>query len=240
MIEKETTFYAADETLSGRFIIPDHLHSSKIQDGLLFLHGAGGATKERAQPIAAKLADSYGIPSFAFDFSGHGASTGTLQASSLRKRVRETQGALEVSGFGKTAPLCAFSMGGHIALELLKESQPRALILFYPAVYAMAAVDIPFGNPTFSATIRVARSWETSDAFESLRAFKGNLLIVTGERDEVIPQELISLLMETSTQAKKKRLVVVAGAPHLLLPTLIERQHLLEEVCGLIADYFEG
>lgn len=232
--QEEVQFPAGKEVLSGRFVISD---ASDETPHLLFLHGAGRASKERSLPLALQLAEDYGISSFTFDFSGHGASTGSLSSSSLKKRVEEASVALSYAKFAEPISLCGFSMGGHVALELLKQKAVRALILFYPAVYAAEAVAIPFGDPKFSFTIRRPRSWESADIFGVLNQFKGNLLIVAGEKDEVIPKDVFQLLIQNSSQAANSRLIIVPQAPHLLLPVLYKTDGLFKEVCAAISQY---
>jgi uncharacterized protein len=232
--EHDVTFRAGDEMLSGRFIRPA---GYQVAPRILFLHGAGKATKERCLPLANRLAAEYQLASFAFDFSGHGTSTGTLENSSLDKRVEEAIAALEYAGFTESVSLCAFSMGGHVALELIKHKKVGSLTLFYPAIYSRAAVAVRFGDPEFSATIRSDKSWESNDVLPKLDQFGGNVFIVVGEKDQVIPQEVFHLLYANTTHAQRKRLFVIPDAPHLLLPTILGNEELYSEICKTIAEY---
>lgn len=220
--------------LSGRFIRPA---GNRVAPRILFLHGAGKATKERCLPLANRLATEYQLPSFAFDFSGHGASTGTLENSSLNKRVDEALAALEYAGLKEPVSLCAFSMGGHVALELIKSKKVGSLTLFYPAIYSRAASALRFGDPKFSAILRSDKSWESNDVLPKLDQFGGNVFIVVGEKDQVIPQAVFQLLYANTTQAQHKRLFVIPDAPHLLLPTILGNEELYSEVCKTIAEY---
>lgn len=160
----DISFNANKERLAGRLIIPLVLQS---KSGILFLHGAGKSNKERSQPIAMRLAEEYGIPSFLFDFSGHGGSTGNLESSSLQKRIQESIEAAQASGFSNSMTVCAFSMGGHVALELLDDLQIQNLVLFYPAVYTDLANKISFGDPAFSEMIRKKKVGNQARRLES-------------------------------------------------------------------------
>lgn len=236
--QREVQFPAGPETISGRFVMRhDDIDSSPR---LLLLHGAGKATKERALPLAVRLAQDYGIPSFGFDFSGHGASTGSMVTSSLKKRVEEARAAIEYAEMIEPISLCGFSMGAHVALELLKQKSVRGLLLFYPGVYTPDAFEIPFGDPEFHSTIRRDRSWSSAEGFETIKQFTGNLLIVIGEKDEVIPPEIPKWLMENATRAAKKRLIIVPQAPHGMLPVLLETPDLYDDVCSTIKEYVDG
>lgn len=234
MIRRDVQFSSGEEQLAGRLFSPS---ISPSEAGILFLHGAGQATKERAEPIIEKLYEIGCISSFTFDFSGHGKSSGTLEASSLRKRILEARSALSASGFRQPISVCASSMGGHVALELLQYVNVQSLILFYPAVYATDAMDLPFGNPLFSETIRREKSWLDSNAFTYLRGFTGNILVVAGEKDTVIPKEVIDLIISNSSSANHKRLIVLEDAPHLLLPTLYERKEIFNDICNTIINF---
>lgn len=235
--QKEVQFAAAGETLSGRFVMPDDTDSAPR---LLFLHGAGKATKERALPLALLLAEDHGVTSFGFDFSGHGNSTGSMENSSLRKRVDEASIAIEYAKIVEPISLIGFSMGGHIALEILKRKFVQTLLLFYPGVYTQDAFNVPFGDPEFHSVIRRDRSWASAEGFETIKQFTGNLLIVIGENDEVIPPEIPRMLMENSTMALKKRLIVVPHAAHNMLPTLYQSADLFKDVCATIKEYVDG
>jgi uncharacterized protein len=234
--KRAARFRAGHETLAGLFVLAD---KPDAKPELLFLHGAGNSTKDRSLPIAVKLASDYGISSFAFDFSGHGESTGNLQESSLKKRLDEARVALAFAGFDEKVSLCGFSMGGHIALELSSEISVRGLILFYPAVYADQAFDLRFG-PEFSSVIRQENSWRNSRLFDAVRTFAGNLLIVVGEQDRVIPFDVSRLLLEHATAATATRLVTVPNAPHVLLPELYRLPDLFSSVCDTMSQYISS
>lgn len=197
----------------------------------LFLHGAGQATKERALPLAEELAAS-GFDSVLFDFSGHGESTGELLTSSLSKRVSEAKA---VAAHFQFVPetLVAFSMGGHIALELLKEWPIRSLILFYPAIYADEATAVSFGEG-FSDIIRVPESWRRASIVDNLEDFEGTLLIVVGGNDAVIPRGVIQLLESKAIHASKKEVCVVPNVGHALLEKVYADPRLREKIFRLL------
>lgn len=204
---------------------------------MLFVHGAGTSSKDRCLPLARRLASEFGVSSFAFDFSGHGKSTGTLKGSSLGKRTTETLAALDYAQLDGHASICSFSMGGHVALEVARNREFGSLIFFYPAVYSRDAAKLPFSNPAFTAILHSPESWKRNDVIPVMERFAGSVLIVVGQNDEVIPSEVIKRLFESAVRAKRRRLVVVPNAPHLLLKTLAADEGLYSEVCQTIADY---
>ncbi len=236
--EQEVTFATNDESLRGRFITPSA--GANARPHILFLHGAGKSTKERSIPLATRLAEEFGLSSFAFDFSGHGNSTGLLAGSSLEKRTLEAKVAIRFASFSRELTVCGFSMGAHIALELLKSEPLTNLVLFYPGLYASAAFNKRFGNPEFSAVLRQDKSWELADVLIPLRRFEGNLLIVLGENDQVVPREVPELIYSNATSARTRRIIEVPGAPHLLLQTLFDNHLLYTDVCRSIATFVDA
>jgi len=227
-----TRFKANGEELVGRYVVPNRA----MRPNLLFLHGAGEATKERAQPLAIRLLEQYGVASFAFDFSGHGESTGTLGSSSLAKRVVEAKASLADLDGAKPISICAFSMGAHVALRLLEERDVSALILFYPAIYSVRAERLRF-DAGFSAAIREPESWRNATAADRLASFRGNLLIIIGANDDVIPIGVIRMLDERAIHAHKKEILTIPNAGHRLLDTLLSEPDLFEAVTAKIGDY---
>ncbi len=204
---------------------------------ILALHGAGLANKDRARPLIERIAKETGQGAFLFDFSGHGKSTGKLINSSLSKRTDEARGAIEFLDKGKKVTLIGFSMGGHIALELLKKyDKIETVILFYPGIYAEDAYSIQF-NEQFSEVIRRPESWRTASVLNNLQSFEGNLLIIWGDNDHVIPRGVVDLLLNSATKAKNKELFIVPGGEHLLLPKIYKNEQLYAQLLVKLKQY---
>lgn len=201
---------------------------------ILFLHGAGKSTKDKISPLAQALVENQ-ISSFAFDFSGHGESSGTLQESSLQKRVQEAQSAMEQFAREKLT-ICAFSMGGHIALELLRTDSIQNLILFCPAIYAPEAFDQPF-DVRFSNVIRQPESWKNANVVKLLQRFTGKMLVLIGENDEVIPKGVIDLIDSNATNARKKEIFVIPNVGHQILSAANENENLWKTIVNKVTLY---
>ncbi|MBY8869574.1 alpha/beta fold hydrolase [Streptomyces sennicomposti] len=158
---------------------------------VVLLHGAGNGSKERLLPLLAEFA-ARGCQGLAFDFSGHGESSGALGELSLRRRFEQAVSVIDA----RTPPdgplvLIGFSMSGQTVADLARHYGRRvaALGLAAPAVYAGAAWDVPFGDGTgpFSALIRRPGSWRASPALDALRAYEGRAVLVVPGTDAVIP-----------------------------------------------------
>lgn len=180
---------------------------------ILFLHGSGRKYgKEAVLYLINRLRKKLNYNFLTFDFSGCGESTGYFKGSSLKKRFFE---AIQATQILSKPPVIAIgtSMGGYIAIKLLEKFKIETLILFCPAVYDQSAFNVDF-NKGFTEIIRIQDSWKNSDIFLSLKKYKGNILLIIGEKDEIIPKELISVIFESATNVKKKELVIISNCPH--------------------------
>jgi len=187
-------------------------NNSVQKPNFVYLHGAGGSTKERAFALFEFILKSTsGI--LAFDFSGHGESSGTLTHSSLKKRVMEAKKIIDKYADKESLVICGSSMGAYIAAKMLEYFDVKSLILFCPAMYDKKSFNLRF-DKGFTKAIRKPGSWKQSDGFSLIKKFSGNLFVCIGEKDEVIPKEAITLLSENSKKTKKKEIIVIPRCPH--------------------------
>jgi pimeloyl-ACP methyl ester carboxylesterase len=208
-----------------KFQIPFEYHhligdviSNQSPPSLLMLHGAGTSNSNRFEYLRTRLW-AQGIGSCAFDFSGCGDSGGDMGASTLESRT--LQACRVVADQNLTLPLSVLggSMGAYTAVKLLDHLPIANLILVVPAMYAAAAYRVPFTGE-FTRIIRSPQSWVTSDAWQRLADFRGGLLIVAGEKDDVIPDDVIQRLDRSARNADPKIVQIIEGAPHQILSYL--------------------
>jgi len=232
MRHEQFNFSSGEEVLSGVRIVD----KDSPQPKLLFLHGGGSSTKERFFWLAEDLLEKK-IGSILFDFSGHGQSTGEISSSSLAKRTEEAkQAAQEI--YHPIAVLGS-SMGAYVAIQLTQCIPTHTLILFNPAIYTREAWNTPF-TEDFTRIIQKTDSWRDSDALEILENFKGNLLVAIGEDDEVIPQEVITLLDKHSPSAKRKEIFRIPKCTHNLHQCFAENPDVKEQVINIIVEIVES
>lgn len=200
----------------------------------IVLHGAGNSSRTRFERLRQAL-NSRGIPSVSFDFIGHGDTGGSLLNSSLHER---TDQASAVIRYACAAPLTLIgaSMSGYTAIKLTEQFVVDNLILLVPAVYNSQAYDLAFGFG-FSEAIRVPGSWQNSDAFSILSEFRGNLLIIAAEFDDVIPVEVVEKIHASAKNAEVKFLHIVTGSKHL---SLFPREQDFLAAIDLIVDVCRG
>ncbi|MGN5376624.1 alpha/beta hydrolase [Streptomyces lasalocidi] len=164
------------------------------------LHGAGTSSAERVLPLVREFG-AHGCRGIAFDFAGHGESTGELGELSLRGRFEQAVAVIDAYA-GSDGPLLlvGFSMSGQTVADLVAHYGDRvtALGLCAPAVYAAEAWDVPFGdgNGRFSGIIRRPDSWRGAPALEVLRAYEGRAVLAVPGTDAVIPSEVTEAVEE--------------------------------------------
>ncbi|EGX56551.1 hypothetical protein SZN_27226 [Streptomyces zinciresistens K42] len=184
------------------------------------LHGAGVGTTARLLPVVGEFV-AHGCRGLAFDFSGHGESTGELRELSLRRRLEQAVAVIDarVPADGELI-LVGFSMSGQTVADLVGHYGARvgALGLCAPAVYAREAWDVPFGtgDGRFSEIIRGPGSWRGAPALDALRAYAGRAVLAVPQTDAVIPAAVTLAVQDAlSARARFSRFDVV-GAGHML------------------------
>ncbi|MFI5974724.1 alpha/beta hydrolase [Streptomyces sp. NPDC051452] len=178
---------------------------------VLLLHGAGNGSKERLLPLLEEFA-AQGCRALAFDFSGHGESSGPLAELSLRRRFEQAAAVLDAHApADDPLVLVGFSMSGQTVADLvaLHGRRVAAVGLCAPAVYAPEAWDVPFGDGDgrFSAILREPDGWRASPALDALRAYEGRAVLAVPGTDTIIPPAVTQAVWEAlSARASPTRL----------------------------------
>lgn len=232
MIKKPLTFKVEDEVIASTIYSKDN---DTIVPKFIFLHGGGVSTKESVENIASPIINM-GMSILSFDFSGQGESTGELKKSSLQKRTIEATAI--INQFSSKQPLivCGASMGGYVAIKMLESYQIDTLILLCPALYDKKAYDVRFDSG-FTDIIRKPNSWRESDALRLLEKFTGKLLIVMGDRDEVIPSDVIKLMYNHAPNAKKREIHIIPDCAHQMFAWVNSHESDLIKLEEKIAKY---
>ena len=110
-------------------------------------------------------------------------------------------------------------MGAYTAIKLLECYQIVNLVLIVPAMYDSKAYQVAF-NKGFTEIIRRPQSWDHSDAWQILSEYKGRLLIIAAENDEVIPLGVIKRIYDSAVKAEKRTLFTAPQASHAVLTDL--------------------
>jgi len=177
----------------------------------VFLHGAGQSSRKRFDKLRKSL-NKKGFSSLGFDFIGHGETGGEMTDTSLDIRTKQAISVIDEHSL-QTLNLIGSSMSAYTAIKLTEIFSVENLVLLVPGIYTPKAYTVNFGS-SFSEIIRVQNSWQDSDAFEILKKFKGNLLILAAQNDHVIPQELLTMLFDSAINANSKKLHIIQDAEH--------------------------
>ncbi|MER6335134.1 alpha/beta fold hydrolase, partial [Streptomyces sp. NPDC001034] len=186
----------------------------------VLLHGAGKGSKERLLPLAAEFAAA-GCHALAFDFSGHGESSGALAELSLRRRYEQAVAMIDAHApAADPLVLVGFSMSGQTVADLVRHYGRRvaALGLCAPAVYASDAWELPFGDGRgrFTGILRTPDSWRDSPALAVYGSYEGRAVLTVPGTDTVIPAAVTRALHDAlSTRADYLRLEL-PDADHML------------------------
>jgi hypothetical protein len=177
---------------------------------LVWFHGNAGNIGDRVHNIG-YLHRLLRVNVFIFDYRGYGQSDGGRSDLSEEATYRDGEGALAYlrarSDVARTH-LVYFgrSLGAAIAVELARTHPPAGLILetAFTTLKDVARVHYPF-----------VPLWFLQTKYESLRKIpeiRVPLLILHGDRDEVVPLEQAQRLYAAANEPK--RLYVIRGAHH--------------------------
>jgi aminoglycoside phosphotransferase (APT) family kinase protein/dienelactone hydrolase len=187
---------------------------------VVLLHGAGVGSKERLLPMLAEFV-SRGCRGLAFDFSGHGESTGELRELSLRRRFEQAVAVIDARvPAGGPLILVGFSMSGQTVTDLVAHYGGRvaAVGLCAPAVYAEEAWDVPFGagDGRFSEIIRRPDGWRGAPALDVLRAYEGRAVLAVPGTDAIIPPAVTEAVQDALAARAQLTRFDVPGSEHML------------------------
>jgi pimeloyl-ACP methyl ester carboxylesterase len=231
-MQKDFSFDFADKNHDAIVVTED----ISIKPTFVLIHGSGSGSKERLYTYADVLSKK-GISMLAFDQSGAGKDAANIKQSSLEARVEESKFAIEHFTDVGSLTICGSSMGGEIAIRMLDFFPIKNLILFCPAIYDAAAFKLRFGEG-FTDVIRAPESWKKSYAPKLLEKFTGKLLIVIGEKDEVIPPGVIEILDEHSPNVSRKEILRIPGMGHYNYQAwLLEHPEMLQMMAEKFAEY---
>jgi 8-oxo-dGTP pyrophosphatase MutT (NUDIX family)/esterase/lipase len=202
--------------------------SKDSQIDILFIHGAGTTNRVRYEQFRGFLA-SKNISSAMVDLIGHGETGGDIKNTSLQERTEEILAVVKDLKIETPLKIIAFSMGGYNAIKLTELLEVELLVLFAPAVYDTRAREVKFGAG-FSEIIRSEYSWQKSDAWNILDTYKGKLLLCIGDKDDVIPFEIVQTIYDSAKNAKYKEIFIMPESGHKVSLYLKEKPDMMEIV----------
>jgi fermentation-respiration switch protein FrsA (DUF1100 family) len=173
---------------------------------VLLFHGNAGNIGDRL--LHARLLANVGLDVFSFDYRGYGRSTGSPSEEGTYADGRAALAALlRQEGVDPRRVLyLGESLGGAVAVALARETPPRALILLstFTSVREMGRVHYPF--------IPAPVVPDAYPSLERIRELGCPLLVLHGDRDEIVPLDQGKALFAAAPEPK--RLHVFPGAGH--------------------------
>lgn len=184
---------------------------------ILFIHGAA-SNLFSSNLLIKKLKNKFVC--LAFDHLGCGKSDGKFVDYSLQSRFEQARFMLDylikLKSVNKNKVIVVgSSMGAHVAARLTKIKLIKYLILRAPASYYKAYENIKM-LPDWLPRNRQDASWpwQPSYALDAIGDFKGYLLVVKSEKDEIIPDKILIAYLQKAKKIREKQLVVIKNAPH--------------------------
>ena len=215
MREKRVEFKAEGQKLVGTLCFPE---GKGPFPGVVFYHGMVSDRKGYI-PLCRKLA-KIGIVGLCFDHRGCGESEGEFGQISLVDRLEDAKKALEILRreikLDKTRlGILGSSAGGYLAALLAEGENIKSLVLRAPPIYDDEIFREPMGK-VYESRFTGRGEYKKSRVINRISQYKGSLLIIQSENDEVIPKEVIQAYSNNAVSAREKKIHIIRGATHTL------------------------
>lgn len=217
-MERKIEFKVGKETLRGSLFVPE---GKGPFPGVVFYHGRGSSRK-RYLEISKQFAEK-GIMALAFDFRGCGESDGIFKEQTQRMGIDDARAGLEFllkQNVDKNRiGVMGTSFGGFVAAILMAEfDSVKSLVLRAPAIFPEEIMDINVADLRVYSYID-RKKWLNSIAYNGISKFKGNLLVIQSEKDDVVKDWIVKNYYDRAENALKRELFVQKGAGHSLHAT---------------------
>ena len=206
-----------DQHICGTLVGPDTL-----VPGVLLVHGWDGSQEQyiaRAHELA-----SLGCICLTFDLRGHVRHQQDRQRVTREDNLRDVLAAYDVLlGHPTVDPgavaIVGSSYGGYLAALVTALRPVRWLGLRVPALYEDADWATPkaeLNRERLHAYRRRELAPDANRALAACAAFRGDVLIVESEHDDLVPHAVIQNYKNALAQAQSVTYRVIAGADHAL------------------------
>jgi pimeloyl-ACP methyl ester carboxylesterase len=205
-----------DQHIAGTLIAP----ATSIP-GVLCVHGWGGSQEQylaRAREIAA-----LGCISLTFDLRGHAKTEHQHEEVTREENLRDVLAAYDElvahpAVDASSIAVVGSSYGGYLAAILTTLRPVRWLALRVPALYRDAGWELPKKELHKVSDLHAYRRKhvrpQDNRALKACLEFKGDVLIVESERDDIVPHRTIENYVEACIHAHSLTYRVIDGADH--------------------------
>ena len=207
--------------VGGQHIAGTLVSPATTLPGVLFVHGWGGSQQQylaRAREIAA-----LGCIGLTFDLRGHARTDGQQETVSRKDNLEDVLAAYdELVNHplvdARSMAIVGSSYGGYLAAILAAERPVRWLALRVPALYKDAGWELPkkqlHKDPDLPGYRRRHVRPQDNRALKACAAFKGDVLIIESELDDIVPHATIENYREAAKNARSLTYRVIEGADH--------------------------
>jgi hypothetical protein len=209
---------AAGHRLAGTLVTP-----ATLLPGVLFVHGWGG---DQHQYLArARAVSSLGAMCLTFDLRGHADTRAHREEVTRDDNLRDVLAAYDLltrqRGVDRHAiAVVGSSYGAYLGAILTSERPVKWLGLRAPALYMDAGWAHPkvalHHDGALHAYRRRAHEASTNRALRACQAFRGDVLIVESEHDDIVPHPTVANYLEACKDARSLTYRVLDGADHAL------------------------
>ena len=192
---KKVVFLVDGQKIKGTLIFPKAVKDKN--PGVLFIHGWTSSEEgylPRAQAVA-----KHGAICLTINLRGHGKSDGSLEELSRKDHLNDVITAYDFLACQKNVDrnrigVCGSSYGGYLASILSLKRKVKWLVLRVPALYRDSDFNIPTAK-LIREDINIYRQSEIRPkenmALKAVSKFRGDLLLVESEKDEIVPKQTI-------------------------------------------------
>ncbi len=189
--------------------------------GVLFIHGWGGS-QEQFLAAGRALAD-LGCVCLTFDLRGHGRSAALRESVSREDNLRDVVAAYNTlvsqEGVdGSAIAVAGTSYGGYLAAILTSLRPVRWLALHAPALYKDRNWELPKRQLHHDLDLvgfrRRIMEPEENRALSACEAFRGDVLLVESEHDEIVPHPAVGNYLGACLDVHSLTYRVLEGADH--------------------------
>ena len=210
-----------DVAVDGEHIAGTLIAPATSIPGVLCVHGWGGSQEQylaRAREIAA-----LGCISLTFDLRGHAETEPQQETVTREDNLRDVLAAYDElvahpSIDASSIAVVSSSYGAYLAAILTTLRPVRWLALRVPALYKDAGWELPKKQLHQVSDLHAYRRKhvrpQDNRALKACVHFKGDVLIVECEHDDIVPHRTIENYVEACTHAHSLTYRVIEGADH--------------------------
>lgn len=212
---------AIDIAVDGGHIAGTLVTPATLVPGVLFVHGWGGSQEQylaRAREVAA-----LGCVCLTFDLRGHGDTQPRQTTVSREENLRDVLAAYDRLAAAphvdpQAIAVVGSSYGGYLAAILTTLRPVKWLALRVPALYIDSGWEVPKLQLHEDQDLVAYRQSfvEAADnrALRACAAFRGDVLLIESELDDIIPHPVIASYREACFATRSLTYRVIRGADH--------------------------